>query len=42
MRHLILLKAKCEIIITVVSKWSKLGILPVSDLDNMQVTWKVR
>lgn len=30
MIHPILLKAKCEIIITIVSKWSKLGMLPKS------------
>jgi len=42
MRHSILLKAKCETVITVVSKWSKLEILPDSDLENIKVTWKVR
>lgn len=35
MRHSILLKAKCEIIITTMPEQSKLGVLPDSDLGKM-------
>lgn len=42
MRHSVLLKAKCEIIIAMMPKWSKLGILPDSYFENMQVNWRVR